>query len=98
MLSNIIVFMGKPRRGSRPIALMPMLYRVWTRVRRKYIDDWEKGAAGGWDAAVKGSSALRASILSQMRDEIAVAKGGRHPHGIMGHGEVLRQYLHCQTD
>ena len=54
---------------------MPMLYRIWCRARRNYIDDWEKDTAGSWDAAVKGSSALRASILSQMRDEIAVARG-----------------------
>ena len=34
---NIIVLMGKPTGGSRPIALMPMLYRLYTKVRRPYI-------------------------------------------------------------
>ena len=75
MLANLIVLMGKPKGGSRHIALVPMLYRIWCRTRRCYIDDWEKITAGTWDAAVKGLSALRASILSQMRDEIAIAKG-----------------------
>ena len=31
---NIIVLMGKPTGGSRPIALMPMLYRLYTKIRR----------------------------------------------------------------
>ena len=72
---NIIVLMGKPAGGSRPVALMPMLYRMWCRARRIYIDEWERNTAGDWDAAVKGLSALRASILSQMRDEMATARG-----------------------
>ena len=75
ILANIIVLMGKPKGGSRPIALMPMLYRVWCRARRVHIDEWERQTVGGWDAAVKGSSALRASILSQMTDEAAIARG-----------------------
>eukprot|EP00973_Karenia_brevis_P012876 1747469-Karenia_brevis.AAC.1 len=25
--------MGKPQGGTRPIALMPMLYRIWTKIR-----------------------------------------------------------------
>ena len=75
IVANIITLMGKPKGGSRPIALMPMFYRVWCRARRPYIDTWENTTAGGWDAAVKGSSALRASILSQLRDEVAIANG-----------------------
>ena len=75
VLANIIFLMGKPKAGSRPIALMPMLYKVWCRARREHITEWEYATAGGWDAAVQGSSALRASILSQMRDEVAIAKG-----------------------
>ena len=34
---NIIVLMGKPAGRSRPISLMPMLYRLWTKIRRPYI-------------------------------------------------------------
>ena len=29
-ITNCIVLMGEPTGGSRPIALMPMLYRIWT--------------------------------------------------------------------
>ena len=39
ILMNIIVLMGKPTGGVRPIALMPMAYRLWTKVRRDEIVD-----------------------------------------------------------
>ena len=67
--------MGKPTGGPRPIALMPMLYRLYTKIRRPYIIQWEQAHAGPWDAAIKGSSALRAGILSALNDEIAVLLG-----------------------
>ena len=72
---NIIVLMGKPAGGSRPIALMPMLYRLYTKIRRPYIIQWEIAHQGPWDAAVKGSSALRAGLLSLLRDERAIRLG-----------------------
>ena len=46
IVANIVVLMGKPKGGSRPIALMPMLYRIWCRARRPYIDTWENNTAG----------------------------------------------------
>ena len=30
IMVNLIILMGKPTGGTRPIALMPMLYRIWT--------------------------------------------------------------------
>ena len=72
---NLIVLMGKPAGGTRPIALMPMIYRLWTKIRREQIDSWEQAWAGPWDAAVKGSSALRAAILGMLQDEVAVYRG-----------------------
>ena len=41
-MMNIIVLMGKPAGGLRPIALMPMLYRIWSKARRQYSTGWEK--------------------------------------------------------
>ena len=52
ILMNIIVLMGKPGGGSRPIALMPMLYRIWTKVRKRFIQEWDTLHQGPWDAAV----------------------------------------------
>ena len=57
------------------MALMPMLYRVWTKVRRPHISKWERQHAGPWDAAIRGSSALRAAIHSQLLDEAARYQG-----------------------
>ena len=71
ILLNIVVLMGKPAGGVRPIALMPMLYRLWTKIRKPFLAEWEEINRGPWDAAVKGSSALRAAILSLFSDEVA---------------------------
>ena len=62
--------MGKPTGGTRPIALMPMLYRIWTKVRKPCIIQWESKWGGPWDAALQGSSALRSALLSLLRDEV----------------------------
>ena len=70
-LVNIIVLMGKPAGGCRPIALMPMIYRLWTKCRRPYMRSWEILRKGPWDAAVRGSSALRAAVLTAFGDEMA---------------------------
>ena len=52
-----------------------MLYRLWTKIRRPYIVAWEVANQGPWDAAVQGSSALRARLLSSLRDEMAICLG-----------------------
>ena len=52
-----------------------MIYRLWTKIRRPQIDAWEGAQAGPWDAAVKGSSALRAAILFMLQDEVLVYRG-----------------------
>eukprot|EP00973_Karenia_brevis_P074008 10285524-Karenia_brevis.AAC.1 len=67
--------MGKPKGGTRPIALMPMLYGIWTKIGKPYIQIWERANAGPWDAAVSGSSALRAALTSMFGNEIAYYKG-----------------------
>ena len=72
---NIIVLMGKSAGRSRPLALMPMLHRLWTKIRRPYIIKWELSHQGPWDAAGKGSSALRAGLLSLFQHEISIRLG-----------------------
>eukprot|EP00973_Karenia_brevis_P031413 4333116-Karenia_brevis.AAC.1 len=54
---------------------MPMLYRIWTTIRKPYIQKWERANAGPWDAAVAGSSALRAALTSMFGNEIAFYRG-----------------------
>ena len=45
---NIIVLMRKPAGGVRPIALMPILYRIWCRARRTPLVEWELSHQGHW--------------------------------------------------
>eukprot|EP00973_Karenia_brevis_P087142 12082804-Karenia_brevis.AAC.1 len=47
LLYNMIVLMGKPQGGTRPIALMPMLYRIWTKIRKPYKNGKEQMLAHG---------------------------------------------------
>ena len=54
---------------------MPMLYRLWTKIRRPHIVAWERANVGPWDAAVKVSSALRAGVYSALCDEVTVRTG-----------------------
>jgi len=72
-LTNIIVLMGKPTGGVRPIALMPIIYRIWCRARRHTLIDWETHTQGHWDAAVRGNSALRAALVGAIFDETSNA-------------------------
>eukprot|EP00973_Karenia_brevis_P085728 11892639-Karenia_brevis.AAC.1 len=53
-----------------------MLYRIWTKVRKHYIPKLERANTGPWDAAVQGSSALRASLMSMFGNELTFYKGG----------------------
>eukprot|EP00973_Karenia_brevis_P053868 7482620-Karenia_brevis.AAC.1 len=54
---------------------MPMLYRIWTKIRKPYIQTWERANAGPWDAAVSGSSAIRAALASMFGSEVAYYQG-----------------------
>ena len=55
--------------------MMAMFYRLWTKLRKPQISEWERLHAGSWDAAHAGSSALRAAVLSLFQDELHVLLG-----------------------
>ena len=74
-MHNIVVLTGKPAGGTRPIALMPMLYRLWTKIRKSELDHWCSIEKGPWDAAVAGSSALRSALLTMLGDELSQLTG-----------------------
>ena len=48
LLRVLIVFLAKPAGGERPIALMPMLMRLWDRTRRGVLQQWCKEKAQHW--------------------------------------------------
>ena len=37
----IIIFLRKPTGGFRPIGLFPGLIRLWGRVRRQHVREWQ---------------------------------------------------------
>eukprot|EP00959_Pyramimonas_sp_CCMP1952_P213665 4470456-Pyramimonas_sp.AAC.1 len=57
--------------GERPVGLVSMPYRIRSAARRPIISTWSKAAAGFWDTAVAGASALRAAMRRLMRAEAA---------------------------
>eukprot|EP00959_Pyramimonas_sp_CCMP1952_P455828 9472180-Pyramimonas_sp.AAC.1 len=42
MWTAMMVFLPKPDGGQRPIGLMPLLARIWSRVRQGYTAKWER--------------------------------------------------------
>ena len=66
---------GMDVEAVRPIALMPMLYRLWTKIRKSAIQTWDVSHRRPRDAAIRGSSALRAAVLSAFHDELATTSG-----------------------
>merc|ERR1712185_538100 len=52
-----------------------MLYRLWTKVRRDEIRQWDLAHTGPWDAAIRGHSTLRAAVMGAMFDEVNTLNG-----------------------
>jgi hypothetical protein len=76
-LLNVAVFLGKPTvpPSERSITLTAGIYRLWCKLRRPQVLEWETGAAGFWDKAVAGSSALQAALQRELRHEVASELG-----------------------
>jgi hypothetical protein len=73
VLCNLVVFIGKPTPvpSERPISLTSGLYRLWCKLRKPLVEEWEGKACGFWDRAIAGSSALQAALARELRHEIA---------------------------
>ena len=74
MLENLVALLHKSEVADRPITLTQSLYRLWGRVRKCQVTSWTRAGAGHWDAAVSGSSPLRAALMRQVKLEIATAQ------------------------
>ncbi len=61
--------------GRRPIGLLPSLYRIWAKVRRGEVRDWERKWARDYFAAGPGKAAETAAWISALRAELAAASG-----------------------
>jgi hypothetical protein len=67
----VMALLPKPGGGERTIGLTSGFYRLYMRIRKPAISKWEDEHAGHWDQAVRGSSALRAAILREVRNDLA---------------------------
>ena len=74
-LLNLIALLAKPMGGDRPIALTCMFYVLWSGIRSPSIDPFEAKFVQFWDTAVKGSSALRATLERRLFDELHTLEG-----------------------
>ena len=64
------VFACQEVKGERPISLLTMLYRIWSRTRKSFATEWCDAKAGFWDDAVRGSSPLQAALRRLVADEL----------------------------
>ena len=71
LLYNLVKLIGKPDGTDRPITLMPIVVRILFKMRGKKTQEWSSERQRFWDAAVKGSSALRATMLQKLMQEVA---------------------------
>ena len=71
LIFNIVKLIPKKGGGERPITLMPLLRRLFFNMQGQVMGEWCDKKARWWDAAVKGSSALRAALMSLLGDEIS---------------------------
>ena len=53
---TLVCLLAKEVTGERPISLLTMLYRIWSRTRKAFATEWCDAKAGFWDDAVRGSS------------------------------------------
>ena len=74
----VIIAMIPKEVGERPIALLPLLVRLWQRCRKAHGRAWCQAKHGPWDDVVAGSSAVRAALLRAFADEDAVAMDQAH--------------------
>ncbi|CAK0841289.1 unnamed protein product, partial [Prorocentrum cordatum] len=73
VLATILALLPKSRGGDRAIGLLPLLIKCWSKSRASATGAWSDALEQLWDAAIGGSSALRAALCRSVLDENAVA-------------------------
>eukprot|EP00959_Pyramimonas_sp_CCMP1952_P262786 5494814-Pyramimonas_sp.AAC.1 len=57
--------------------MLTNVVKFWSRVHSGQVDAWGSGLGHLWDAAIRGSSALRAALWRSLLDEEAVLAGAQ---------------------
>ena len=69
-LVSLNALLGKPNGGVRTVTKTPVTYRMDMRAD-KSVQDWENRNNSPYDKATKGSSALSAALIRNVRAEVA---------------------------
>ena len=71
----VIALLTKPGGGFRPIGLFPSIIRIWGKLRRPLVDEWERAHERNYFYAGKGCGAEVGAFKQASRAELAnVAK------------------------
>ncbi len=71
----VTVMLPKPKGGFRPIGLLPAIYRVWARARRREADEWEASHQRPFFAAAAGNGTVDVMWRLTARQEAGVQEG-----------------------
>ena len=76
---HMVVMLPKNSSKERPITLTSILYRVWCRLRKPLLDEWQQQlpASMNHDRARPGAQALYVALERLLRQEVHRANG-RH--------------------
>ena len=69
ILCTIIALIPKPDNGERPIGILSFIYRIYARLHKIDIEEWETMTRTEWDTAIAGNSALQAALKRMLYDE-----------------------------
>eukprot|EP00959_Pyramimonas_sp_CCMP1952_P025383 532485-Pyramimonas_sp.AAC.1 len=71
ILLGIIALLPKSAESERLVRKRPSLHRVYCKARGSHIEDWSLAQVNHWDTAIRGSSALQATLNRELGHEMA---------------------------
>ena len=72
---HMVVMLPKNSSKERPITLTSVLYRVWCRLRKPLLDQWQLPASMDHDRARRGAQVLQVALERLLRQEVHRANG-----------------------
>ena len=74
---HMVIMLPKNSAKERPIALTSLLYRVWCRLRKPLLDQWQKQLPTTMqhDRARPGAQVLQVALERLLRQEVRKANG-----------------------
>ena len=89
----LVCLLAKKVQGERPIPLLTMPYRIWSRTRKHFEAEWCDTKAGFWNDAVRGSAPLQAALRRLVADELTQHTDNRGACSVIWCGKFLRFHL-----